>query len=147
MFAIAAYPTDNGLCHNAVILGVPDSLENEVLGHLQTSLAPKDKLAKMIESLRYFYKDGGEQCFISIFSVGDINDEIAAKLKTATESWLDLLMTVFHNLGYTAPNQEAIKTLSSIQGSLVLAHITKDSSKFISCLRTLAQSWGLPSDF
>ena len=131
---------------NAVILGVLESLENEVLVYLQSTAEPKEKLSKMLRALKHFYKEGVDQCFISIFSVGEINEKIGSKLKTATESWIDLLMTIFHNLDYHSPNDEAIKTLSSIQGSLVLAHITKDPEKFSTCLRTLASSWGLNID-
>ncbi|MFK7826594.1 MAG: TetR/AcrR family transcriptional regulator [Oligoflexales bacterium] len=131
---------------SAVILGALESLENEVLVHLQTDAGPKEKLRKMLIALKHFYKDGTDQCFISIFSVGEIKEDIAAKLKTATESWVDLLVTIFHNLAYPTPNQEAIKALSSIQGSLVLSHITKDPEIFTGCLRSLANSWELDTD-
>lgn len=130
-----------------VILMNLQALQDQVLAHLQTNLEPKEKLSNMLAAIKQFYAQGNDRCFISIFSVSQINEEITMKLKIVVESWLDLLVTIFHNLNYTQPYEEAVLAICSIQGSLIISQVSSDPGKFIICLETLAKSWSItPSD-
>ena len=97
----------------------------------------------MLRSLNNFYQGGTALCFLTIFSIGEQNDEIKTLMDQALKKWINSLALTLKELEIKNSKKQATFAISCLQGSLVLAHLKKEPKLFQSNLTLLAESWNL----
>ena len=133
------YPGGKVQMAEEVLSNVIEKLKTEVLSYLTLELSPSKKIKGMLLALDQFYCRGQDQCFLSIFSLGEISPKVEQSLREATEHWVQLLSQSYQEMNLKNPDVKARQILANIQGALLVSKVTKRSESFTEILHQIAQ--------
>ena len=140
------FPKGKNEMATVVLTSIIEDLSSKVLSLLKTDSPPRSKLKSMLFAIQDFYQGGTALCFLTIFSVGKPNEKISQLLAKALTTWINTLSHVLEELGTKQSKQQSVFVISTIQGSLILAHLKNDPLLFQNSLSLLAESWSI-TDF
>ena len=137
------FPKGKNQMATVVIKDIIDDLSLKVLKLLNENKSPRSKLLNMLTAINDFYQGGTMLCFLTVFSIGEQNTQISKALTQALTSWIESLDDVLKELEIKHSKQQAAFAISSIQGSLILAHLKNNPNLFKNNLCLLAESWSV----
>ncbi len=110
---------------------------------LAPALQHETPVAKRVETiaanLREFYKEGTMPCLLEALSVEAVNESISANLRSAAEAWIGVFAAIGVEAGMPRrrARQCAQDAVANIEGALVLARVTGDTTAFERSLKSL----------
>ena len=113
----------------------------KVLNPLKKQGKPEQKIQGMCESLKEFYREGKDGCFLAIMSFGEADNLFHQQVKQRLQIWIDILAQVLIEAGIE-PEQAKLRSqdgIIQIQGALVLVRILDDTAPFERVVATLAE--------
>ena len=126
-----------------VLDSILEQLQDKILNCLNEKVSPKKRLFRMLKAIGEFYKGGQLLCFITVFSIGDLDKNCRKNLKLAVEKWIKLLAKTLEEAKLPKSENKAYAVLATLQGSLILARTLNDPDIFLMCLDQLSDDWNL----
>ncbi|MCG8367298.1 MAG: TetR/AcrR family transcriptional regulator [Pseudanabaenales cyanobacterium] len=123
----------------AVLNYVNHCFQTLVLEPLQGPGKPAERIYRMSQNIREFYRVGQDPCLLSILTLGDAKDLFDAPVKRAFETWLDTLAGVLVEAGCKPAEayRRAEDAIIQIQGVLVLSRSLDSTDTFERVITTL----------
>lgn len=123
----------------AVLAETNEYFAAEIIGPLQSSKEPRDRVHSAIEGLRTFYEDGHKSCLLDVLSLGKSADHFQPILSEMFDAWKKAMADVAKDSGHDreTANRLAEEAFIRIQGSLVAARIRRDPAPFREVLERL----------
>lgn len=139
--------------------GGKQQMATEVVGQVRagltdTVLAPlsgpgslRDRVSAVGRLLERFYEGGAKNCLLESFSLGDPGPDASALLRDSADAWIEAFADVAHQSGARRPEARARAqdALASIEGALVVARVTGDTTSFARAIRRLPDVLGVPA--
>ena len=103
-----------------------------VLDPLQGPGKPAERIDRMSQNIREFYRFGQDPCLLSILTLGEAKDLFDQPVKQAFETWLDTLAGVLVEAGFNPAQayRRAEDAIIQIQGVLVLSRSVNSTTAF-----------------
>ncbi|GMT39257.1 hypothetical protein NHP20013_14090 [Helicobacter bizzozeronii] len=102
-----------------------------------------EAVARLLEG---FYEGGAKSCLLEAFSLGDPGPDASTRLRESAEAWIEAFAGVARQSGARRPEAlaRAQDALASIEGALVVARVTGDTTSFTRAIRRLPDVLGVP---
>ena len=134
----------------AVMEYVGSNFNNTVLQPLKEEGKPTEKIEKMGQNLKEFYRDGQDGCFLAIMSFGEADNFFHDLIKQRLQTWIDTLTQILIEAGIeskqakmrsrsASPRARSQDGIIQIQGALILVRILDDTAPFERIVATLSQ--------
>ena len=108
---------------------------------LQGTGSARRRVASVVERLREFYAGGSKACLTDVLSLPGGSQELHAAIQGAMQAWIDAFARVAQESGApaTAARSRAEEAIIRIEGALVLARVTGNTSAFNRTLKLLPE--------
>ena len=125
----------------AVMEYVGSNFNNTVLQPLKEEGKPTEKIEKMGQNLKEFYRDGQDGCFLAIMSFGEADNFFHDLIKQRLQTWIDTLTQILIEAGIESKQakRRSQDGIIQIQGALILVRILDDTAPFERIVATLSQ--------
>ncbi len=135
------FPDGKAEMAEAVLQGADEWLQAHALSPLTEPGPPERRLRQMARKLDEFYAGGQQSCLLDALSFGVEEGAIRDHQRAAMEAWVDAIATMLRESGLPArtAHERAEDAVIRIEGSLVMARATGDSTPFRRTLRNLPQ--------
>ncbi|MEM9622840.1 MAG: TetR/AcrR family transcriptional regulator [Pseudomonadota bacterium] len=129
------------MIENLVRQSIAD-LHKKAFSHLQTQAPPKQRLGAFVEGFSAYCEQGEKHCLLAVISQQkSAGDELAGVHTAISEQfadWQNLLADVIQQAGSKPKKarRDAVGTMSTLYGGLVLARIHQDPGHFKAAVRS-----------
>ena len=125
----------------AVLEYISKWVEENVFAPLQSDQPPRDRILAMIKGIDKFYESGQTPCVLAVMSLGEADNLFHQQLEQSLKKWLDTLTQIVEETGVKTQQarQRAEDAMITIQGSLVLVRVTKDTKIFQRAIAKIPQ--------
>jgi len=116
-------------------------LRDHVLAALEGEGPPRERITEMATRLDAFYDGGRRSCLLDALSFGDEGSPFRKRIRSAMEGWVEALEHTLAEERFAAPvaRRRAEEAVIRIQGALVVARATDDSTPFRRVVRGLPE--------
>jgi TetR/AcrR family transcriptional regulator, lmrAB and yxaGH operons repressor len=99
----------------------------------------RKRVAFVAERLREFYSGGSKACLMDVLSIPGGSNELQLALRGAMEAWLNAFAQIAKEsgLGSALARSRAEEAIVRIEGSLILARVLGDTTRFERVLKSL----------
>jgi TetR/AcrR family transcriptional regulator, lmrAB and yxaGH operons repressor len=117
------------------------SFRDKVLKPLNNQEQPTQKIHKMCQNLKEFYRDGRDSCFLAIMSFGEADNLFHTQVKQRLQMWLNTLTEVLMEAGIEPEiaQRRSQNAIMQIQGALILVRILDDTAPFEQVITSLPE--------
>jgi TetR/AcrR family transcriptional regulator, lmrAB and yxaGH operons repressor len=114
-------------------------IEENVIGPLKGTGAPRQRIHRVAQRLRKFYGDGSRPCVLDTLSLRGGPPELQAALAGALQAWVAAFNSIAMESGFTRTQaaRQALQAIINIEGSLVLSRVSGNPRIFLRALAEL----------
>jgi len=133
------YPGGKDEIAMAVVKEVISWFQENVFAPLAGSEPTYKRVSFVADQLRQFYSGGSKACLMDVLSIPGASDDLQLALKGAMQAWIDAFAQVAEESGLEAgvARSRAEEAIIHIEGSLILARVLGDTTRFEHVLKLL----------
>jgi TetR/AcrR family transcriptional regulator, lmrAB and yxaGH operons repressor len=126
----------------AVFEQTEQAFDKEIIGRLQGSLPPAERMRNVLDHLWTHYDGGSTSCFLALLALTSNQGSLGEGIQRVFRKWVDAFADVLRESGVPA-DEAAVRAEDAvlrIQGALVLSMATRDPSPFQRVMLMLSDS-------
>jgi AcrR family transcriptional regulator len=133
------YPGGKDEIAMAVVKDVISWFQANVFAPLVESGPTRQRVAFVAERLKVFYAGGSKACLMDVLSIPGGSAELQLALQGAMQAWIGALTQVAKESGLdeAVAHAKAEEAIIRIEGSLILARVSGDTTAFVRVLNFL----------
>ena len=133
------FPKGKAEMARAALDYIASSFEDTVLEPLSGKGKPRERIEAMCCSLKEFYDNGRNACFLAIMSFGEADNLFHDLVKQKLKTWIDILAQVLIEAGIEAnqAKDRSTEAMMQIQGAVILVRILDDTTLFKKLIENL----------
>ncbi len=126
----------------AVLNHISVWFQTQIFVPLKDSQSPTEALRNMFRNVRLYFESGQRICIVGMFALDESRDRFGDQIEEFFASWRRAIEKTLRRAGLSRSSAEnhAVDALVVIQGALVLARASSDTSVFRKSIARLQQA-------